>query len=197
METIAILFPCFTTRHTSPSPFPVEKASPMSSEPANPQETATLILNMLDNAEKLSPRLDTIAHSIMRSHRPTSASSSWWETKIAETVLNGLVTLVQEVETKGHVLSGAMAEAFSTASAMADVFVREHPVAAKLIVTVIALFVLAVLTPLILEALGFTAEGVAEGSLAARWQAQLGDVAYGSLFSRLQSLATRFSRPIK
>jgi len=90
-----------------------------------------------------------------------------------------------------------MAEAFTEATVAAEAFVKEHPVATTMIVTVIALFILAVLTPFILEALGFGAEGVLEGSFAARWQALIGDVPYGSFFSRLQSLATKFSRPLK
>lgn len=90
-------------------------------------------------------------------------NSSWWQTKIAENVLNGLVHLVNEVKETGAGLSGAMAEAFTEASASAEHFAKEHPVAATMIVTVIALFILAMLTPLILEALGFGAEGVLEG----------------------------------
>lgn len=166
-EILATLFPCLTNRHTSHPTSPAEKASLMSFEPANPQDLATSILNMLESAEKLSPGLDTTVHNIITDNRPISAKSSWWQSKFAETVLDGLVRLVNEVKEKGTQLSGAMAEAFTEASAAAEAFVKGHPVATTMIVTmivtVIALFILAVLTPFILEALGFGAEGVLEG----------------------------------
>ena len=41
---------------------------------------------------------------------------------------------------------------------------------------------------MLLSALGFTPSGVAAGSLAAAWQASIGNVAAGSTFAMLQSI---------
>ncbi|CAD7954025.1 unnamed protein product [Amoebophrya sp. A25] len=45
------------------------------------------------------------------------------------------------------------------------------------------------LVPLSLEILGFGAEGVESGSVAAKWQSSIGNVAAGSLFAVLTSIA--------
>ncbi|THY32497.1 hypothetical protein D6D01_02586 [Aureobasidium pullulans] len=53
-----------------------------------------------------------------------------------------------------------------------------------------------VLTPALLGALGFCGEGVLEESFAAWWQSTIGNVPYGSLFSKLQSLAARYGKSL-
>ena len=42
----------------------------------------------------------------------------------------------------------------------------------------------------LLPCIGFTASGVAAGSLAAMWQSSIGNVAAGSTFALLQSIGT-------
>lgn len=64
-------------------------------------------------------------------------------------------------------------------------FARDHPAYA----TLIALGVLAILTPWVIEALGFSELGPVEGSFAAAWQRlYAGFVPKGSLFSFFQRL---------
>ena len=46
--------------------------------------------------------------------------------------------------------------------------------------------------PMILPALGFGAKGVTAGSVAAAWQASIGNVQAGSLFSTLQSAGATY-----
>lgn len=59
--------------------------------------------------------------------------------------------------------------------------------------TVIALGVLAIVAPWILEALGFAELGPVEGSFAALWQARYaGYVPKGSLFSFFQRLGMKW-----
>ncbi|RYP77568.1 hypothetical protein DL770_007069 [Monosporascus sp. CRB-9-2] len=69
-------------------------------------------------------------------------------------------------------------------------FVNEHPVLSGVIVTLLALAVMALLVPAGIHALGFLPTGVVAGSWAAGWHSSLGDVAAENIFSFLQSLGT-------
>ncbi|KAF2712827.1 hypothetical protein K504DRAFT_489162 [Pleomassaria siparia CBS 279.74] len=67
---------------------------------------------------------------------------------------------------------------------------KENPLQATLIITlVITMVIFGVCTPLILTGIGFGAAGPIAGTIAAGWQAAIGNVAAGSLFAFLQSAA--------
>ncbi len=68
-------------------------------------------------------------------------------------------------------------------------WVKAHSKEITVIVAGITLFALSLATPAILGAIGFSATGPILGSMAATWQASIGSVAAGSLFSFLQSAA--------
>ncbi|KAF7504452.1 hypothetical protein GJ744_002189 [Endocarpon pusillum] len=69
------------------------------------------------------------------------------------------------------------------------VWIRAHPYKFIGILGGTTLFVLALASPAILGAVGFSAVGPVAGSIAAGWQATMGSVAAASLFSFLQSAA--------
>lgn len=68
-------------------------------------------------------------------------------------------------------------------------WVQAHKKQTTLIVTGITLFAFYLAMPAILGAIGFSATGPVLGSVAAGWQATIGSVASGSVFSFLQSAA--------
>lgn len=68
-------------------------------------------------------------------------------------------------------------------------WIRAHKRMTAVIVSGIILSALCIAMPAILGAIGFSATGPVLGSVAAGWQASIGSVAAGSLFSFLQSAA--------
>ncbi|KAK7744796.1 hypothetical protein SLS62_010029 [Diatrype stigma] len=67
-------------------------------------------------------------------------------------------------------------------------FADEHPVLCGVVVTLLALAVMALLVPPCISALGFGAAGPVAGSWAAGWQSALANVEAGSIFAFFQSL---------
>ena len=89
----------------------------------------------------------------------TMHTDSWYE-GIAKRILNHLIAALNS----GRAMGAAMKDAFDRASAAADKFVREHPVFAAAIVTVVAVGILVLLVPWVIEALGFGEFGPAAGT---------------------------------
>ncbi len=106
-----------------------------------------------------------------------------------------------------------MKEAFDKASTTADQFIKEHPALVEVVITVVAIGILALLVPWAVEALGFAELGPVEGiqspftterkketdwhcvgSWAALWQSTFPDAEAGSLFSYLQRLGMKWGK---
>lgn len=88
-----------------------------------------------------------------------------WTEWIAEKVLAGLEAVLKEGREK---IGPAMAQAFDKASEAADnvfQFAKDHPVATAGLLTILAVGVLVVLAPVVVEALGFAELGPVEGML--------------------------------
>lgn len=104
-----------------------------------------------------------------------------WTEAIATALLRGLENAIKT----GSQMAKAASDALTQAENAAIGFAKEHPVYA----TLIALGILAILTPWALEILGFGESGPIEESFAAIWQARYaGYVPKGSLFSYFQRL---------
>lgn len=104
-----------------------------------------------------------------------------WTEEIGKAVLHGLE---QAIRARAK-MTDAVNQAVQTATEAAVGFAKEHPVYC----TLIALGVLAILTPWVIEALGFGELGPIEGSFAAFWQRMYaGYVPKNSLFSYFQRL---------
>jgi gamma-glutamyltranspeptidase/glutathione hydrolase len=84
-----------------------------------------------------------------------------WTEAIAESILNGIVKVIQ----KGVKVAQAMSDAIDRAESRAWESAKEHPVYTALIAagTIIALGVLVMLAPYVLETLGFEALGPRAG----------------------------------
>jgi hypothetical protein len=63
----------------------------------------------------------------------------------------------------GAAMGGAMKDAFDKVRAVAEAFVREHPILAAELATLIAIGILVILAEWVIVALGFEAEGIAAG----------------------------------
>ena len=121
-----------------------------SSEPTD-EELASSILSILFTAEKPGRDIEIRLQGLV----PTTG---WYE-GLAKHILDGLVAALNS----GAVMGVAMKEAFDRASAVASDFVQAHPVLTAAMVTVIAIGILAILTPWAVEALGFGELGPVEG----------------------------------
>ncbi|KAL4990810.1 hypothetical protein BDW68DRAFT_174547 [Aspergillus falconensis] len=111
-------------------------------------------------------------------------STTSWAEALAKATLRGLENAIKA----GAKMARAATDAVTQAKEAAVGFATGHPVYA----TLIALGVLAVLTPWILEVLGFGELGPIEGSFAARWQSTYGGyVPKGALFGYFQKLGMK------
>ncbi|WQF88236.1 Putative interferon alpha-inducible protein IFI6/IFI27 [Colletotrichum destructivum] len=107
-----------------------------------------------------------------------------WTEELAEYILRGIEYLVQHRDTIGQVVRDAVDEAIEAAESVFQ-FAKDHPV----FVTIIAIGILVLISPWVLEALGFSELGPVADTFAAFWQARYaGYVPKGSLFSFFQRL---------
>jgi hypothetical protein len=117
-------------------------------------ELATRILNTLFSFEKSSEALNIHLQSIV--------STTSWTGSLARRILDGIVSALDS----GKALIGAMKETYDKVRLVAEEFVKEHPILTEVIITVIAIGILAVLLPWAVEALGFGELGPIEGEIA-------------------------------
>ncbi|KAH0559347.1 hypothetical protein GP486_004135 [Trichoglossum hirsutum] len=157
------------------------------------QDIAGDVLNALRSAEKSGSDLERTLKNIVGEYG--------WTENIAKAILNGLENMIKTASSMGQ----ALKEAIEKAASAAVEFAREHPV----YTTIIALGVLVLLMPWVIEALGFGELGPIEGKLwsfnecrrrnntdarrlgtfASWWQSRYaGYVPKGSLFSYFQRL---------
>ncbi|KAL7620424.1 hypothetical protein AAE478_009419 [Parahypoxylon ruwenzoriense] len=163
---------------TQPRPTPRPSRTPPKREP---EVIVAEVISILRSAEKqgvvLTQQLDD------------AVGTEGWTEWIAERVLAGVEAVLKEGREK---IGPAMAEAYDKASELADTvfqFAKDHPVATAGLLTIIAVGVLVLLAPTIVEASGFAELGPVEGSFAAWWESTYaGYIPKGSLFSFLQRL---------
>ncbi|RHZ46892.1 uncharacterized protein CDV56_100729 [Aspergillus thermomutatus] len=103
-----------------------------------------------------------------------------WTSSLAQAILHGLENAIRSGKTMGK----AAADALVKATHEAYEFAKEHPI----YTTILALGVLAVLAPWVLEILGFGELGPIEGSFAAYWQSLYGDMPKVAVFGYLQRM---------
>lgn len=159
-----------------------------SSSDNEPKVKTTRIRSETDLASDFLTTLlttDTIDPSLKKSLDETIYPSSWTST-LAQAILHGLENAI----TSGKTLGKAAADALMKATHEAYEFAKEHPV----YTTILALGVLVVMAPWVLEVLGFGALGPIEGSFAAYWQSLYGDVPPGAVFGYLQRMGMVWGR---
>lgn len=137
------------------------------------QDLATEIINTLYSAEKKGRDLEQALNDIVTEYG--------WTENLGVAILNALESAIKA----GTAMSQVMKDAFDKATEAAIGFARDHPVYC----TIIALGILVLLVPWVIEAIGFAELGPVQGSYAAAWQSRyLGYVPKGSLFSFFQRL---------
>ncbi|KAK3703771.1 hypothetical protein LTR37_014217 [Vermiconidia calcicola] len=104
-----------------------------------------------------------------------------------------IVDILFEAEKPGQALQHQLKVSY-TQRAGTKVLPSQHPVFAAAIVTVVAIGILVLLVPWVVEALGFAELGPVEGSFAAWWQSTFPDAEAGSFFSYLQRLGMRWGK---
>lgn len=107
------------------------------------------VMHVLERAEKPGESVHAQVSNIVH-------TTNWTES-LAKCLLDKLVSAIKE----GRIITGALKEAMSKAAEAATEFAKEHPVYA----TLIALGILVVLLPWVIEALGFTEIGPAAGEM--------------------------------
>jgi len=143
--------------------------------------TATEIIRVLQESEKSGEEL---RNQVARVVGPQN-----WTESLAKAVLHRLEQGIRA----GMQMRGPLQDAFTKAVDNAIEYTHEHPV----YTTVVALGILVILLPWVIEALGFAELGPVEGSFAAWWQARyLGYVPKGSLFSYFQRLGMVWKRGV-
>jgi len=112
--------------------------------------------------------------------RDTVGTCGYYD-RLAKWILEKLANSLRD----GAALGNTVKEASERAIVAAADFVKEHPAYC----TLIAIGILVIMAPWVLELLGFAELGPVKGSFAALWQARYaGYVPKGSLFSYLQRL---------
>ncbi|KAJ5972063.1 uncharacterized protein N7479_001981 [Penicillium vulpinum] len=149
-------------------------------------------------AKKLRPRspesiASAIVTKILNADTPYSLekevneeiSINGWSDAIAQAILRGLENAIKA----GAHMAQAASDAATQSKNAAVGFATEHPVYA----TLIAFGILALLTPLALEVLGFGELGPIAGSFAATWQrTYAGYVPKNALFGYFQKLGMKW-----
>lgn len=155
------------------------------------EEAATSIVSAMWDADEISPSLDATIQSLVH-------QAGGWSDYLAHKIVASLEPVLKAGKPK----NAAMREAYDKGCEAAKEikgFAADHPMATAVFCTVIALGVLEVLAPYVVEWLaiwvGFGESGPIEGTGAAWWQSTYGGlVPKGSLFSYLQRLGMTLKR---
>jgi hypothetical protein len=130
-------------------------------------ETCDKILQLITTTNALDmPTLNVQIQEIVNSARPITVSSSWWTKTVLTKLYVAMAWLVASVIELKQDLGPAMGKAYDEAESFADQlksFQDEHPTLAVSIQTTAFALLIAVLTPFLFEALGFSTEGIIEG----------------------------------
>ena len=119
---------------------------------------AKSIVTALQSAKTPGVSLDADIKSIVH-------QAGGWSDYLAQRVLTGLEAVLRAGKEKlGPAIKKAYEKAVEAAKVFKD-FSAEHPIATAVFCTVIAIGMLVVLAPSVLEILGFAAEGPLEGEL--------------------------------
>lgn len=170
------------------------------------QNAANNIVHTIATSESIDKHLRFILEDIVH-------QAGGWRESIATKVLSALEAVLQS-DKISSALNAMRDKAFKAAAEMKE-FAGEHPVLTGVFCTIVALGVLYLVWPAVLEALGFSSLGPVEGKLqhlndvphrslinvigswAALWQSLYGGrVPVGSVFSFLQRLGMTVKWPL-
>ncbi|KAI4637113.1 hypothetical protein J4E93_010629 [Alternaria ventricosa] len=179
LQALLACFPCGAEepKHTT---YPDEKVALLSADTSDARTADHIAGNVVYALYHTEFTGDAL-----RMHLDSIVGASGWRTNIAQRVLEDLTAALQAPREKfSPAFSAACDKAWEAAQSI-EGFVIEHPVTC----TVIALGVLAIVAPWVLEALGFAEMGPVEGTFASYWQSTYASlVPKSSLFSFFQRL---------
>ncbi|KAK4143473.1 uncharacterized protein C8A04DRAFT_28899 [Dichotomopilus funicola] len=208
---------CGTSRHnqvlnvnsyrliTEKPPLEPSPTATLSSAPSQDKNAilASQIIDIIRTASRSSPKTDHPSRDITHDLTPliedtTPIRAEDWTSYLTERVLRALEETIKHVaeeqDTWGEALRDAYGYAVEAVQAELTALwehTKEHPyeTVVMVLLTVLALGVLARLVPVFVRVLGFAKEGPLEGSFAACWQSLYkGHVPKGSLWSFLQRM---------
>ncbi|EGP84567.1 uncharacterized protein MYCGRDRAFT_105798 [Zymoseptoria tritici IPO323] len=120
-----------------------------------------------------------------------------WAESIARRILGLLETALAAEASMGPAMKEAFNKAMESAKNITELgeeLVKEHPIIAGIVCAILALGILYLLAPAVIELLGFTELGPAPGSFASRWHSLYGArVPIGSVFSYMQRLGMKWN----
>ncbi|CAI6328645.1 unnamed protein product [Periconia digitata] len=189
MALLSKMFKCYCctpTRDQKPSLSEKSALPAYKDDGPSKAEVADTIVAKLFAAEKN----DAVLQADLRS---TIHAYGWYD-GLAKAILSALENAIKLGEKMGPAMKTAYDQAVVGVNEVKQ-WAEAHPEMAAVIVTLVALGVLALMVPWALGVLGFAEEGIIGESWAAVWQATYrGFVPKGSLFSYLQSLGTKIGR---
>jgi len=158
LQAIMACFPC-GAEEPKHNTYPDEKVALLSAATSDAHPADEVADEIADDVvEKLLTTRLTGAH--LRMHLDALVGTSGWRTTLAQHVLSRLTTALRAShEHLGPTVSSACDKAWEAAQSI-EGFVIQHPI----MCTVIALGVLAIVAPWVLEALGFAELGPVEGT---------------------------------
>jgi hypothetical protein len=168
MDILHSVLSCLTGSSTDNKP----EVKTTGIRPRSEKDLASDFLTTLLTTNTTNP---TLKKNLDETIHPSS-----WTTTLAQAILHGLENAIRS----GTALGSAAADALEKATHEAYAFAKEHPI----YTSILALGVLVVMAPWVLEVLGFGALGPIEGSFAAYWQSLYGDVPAGAVFGYLQRM---------
>ena len=159
---IAAIVDCITGVSEADPPYANEKQAFDSTRRVRPlEEVAQDVVNTILRAEKAGTGLKAELDAIVGPYG--------WKERLAEKILEKLGAALQGAHDKlGPAIRDAYNKAWQVANEI-EGFVIQHPV----MCTIIALGVLAIIAPWVIEALGFAELGPLEGAYTERYKAEI------------------------
>ncbi|OBT68772.1 hypothetical protein VE03_02079 [Pseudogymnoascus sp. 23342-1-I1] len=168
---------------------PFNKKSPLIITTSIPPPTDYQLADRFSGLLLFSRTSSSFRHGLSVSFPPppqpgTDFSTETWTPNLAVEILNSITAAIE-----AGVSLGAANEVVEMARRDVKGWVGEHPGMAEVAAVIVAMGILVVIAPWVVEGLGFGGLGVRLGSFAARWQSTYGGATPGgSLFSFLQRM---------
>lgn len=178
MGLMKMLIPCclgvnhteLIDEHTDPA---AEKSIPYTDAPsavelqsAATETSGKLFRFVMTNSTPNTLTFNMHIQETINSGKPITIESSYWTKIVLEKLYKAMVNLVTQAEGLHQKLSPVMRKVVDEAKHFAhelDEFQNEHPILAAFIETTALAVLIAILAPILLDALGFGIEGVVEG----------------------------------
>lgn len=103
-------------------------------------------------------------HAILKADLQSTIHTYGWYDGLAAAVLAALENAIKQGQEMGPAMKSAYEKAVAGVNSVKR-WAEEHPVIAAVLITLIALGVLAILTPWLMAWLGFAEEGIVEGEM--------------------------------